>query len=234
MLDETDSTMAEAARRNLTEPTWIMARAQTAAHGRRGRAWSSPASNFAATLVLQPKCTPQRAALRSFIAAIALYRTLAMCVDPDRISLKWPNDVLIDERKVAGILLEASGGGAAVDRLAIGIGVNLTEAPMPSQIEPGAVPPISVAEAGRPLNQDDMLFWLAVNFAEVDTRFVACGFADIRDMWLQHAARLGQRITARTGKETREGIFETVDAEGNLVLKTPDGPVPIAAADIYF
>ena len=120
VLDETDSTMAEAARRagDLARPTWIMAHKQTAARGRRGKRWENPAGNFAATFVFRPEGAAGVAALRSFSAANALFEALALSVDRDRLTLKWPNDVLLDGRKLAGILLEGDG-----THLAIGIGV---------------------------------------------------------------------------------------------------------------
>ena len=106
VLAEVDSTNSEAARLapQLTQPTWIMAHRQTAARGRRGRAWISPEGNFAATLVMRPGGEPAAAALRSFVAALALADALALVVGPGAvIALKWPNDVLLNGGKVAGI-----------------------------------------------------------------------------------------------------------------------------------
>ena len=127
MLDAVDSTNAEAARLapTLLKPTWIMARRQTAARGRRGRPWEMPPGNFAATLVMRPGGHPTWAALRSFVAANAVYATLDMYARDASLALKWPNDVLLSGGKVAGILLESTGKGKTVDWLSIGIGVNL-------------------------------------------------------------------------------------------------------------
>ena len=229
--------MLEAQRRGpeIKAPTWIMARRQTAARGRRGRVWTAPQGNFAATLVLPLREAAGQAALRSFIAAIALRQTLALCIDAERLSLKWPNDVLLDGGKVAGILLESSAAGPDVSRLAIGIGVNLREAPDVAQVEQRAVPPVSVAgQGGTPHSQDDMLFWLACHFADLEASFRQFGFAPIRRLWLDNAARLGQPITARTSLEEHHGTFDTVDDTGNLILRTPTGTKTIPAADIYF
>ncbi|MCL4157230.1 UNVERIFIED_CONTAM: hypothetical protein GTU68_048941, partial [Idotea baltica] len=119
--------MAEARRRtaNAAGSTWIMAHEQSAATGRRGRAWSNPRGNFAATLLLRLDDDPAQAALRSFSMAFALLQTLAMTVPKEKLSLKWPNDVLLDGGKVAGILLEANGQAGRVNWLSIGVGVNL-------------------------------------------------------------------------------------------------------------
>lgn len=237
VLDETDSTMREASRRaaDLAGPTWIMARRQTAAHGRRGRPWQSPDGNFAATLFLRPTEAPGQAALRSFSTAVALYQTLGMCVRPAALTLKWPNDVLLNGGKVAGVLLESAGYGARLDWMAIGVGVNLVAAPDAASVEPGAVRPVSLAdEADSPHGQDDMLFWLASHFAHQEKLFREFGFDPIRRLWLRHASHLGQTITARTSREVFTGRFETVDAAGNLVLTTAKSRHAIPAADVFF
>ncbi|MBQ1204111.1 MAG: biotin--[Loktanella sp.] len=103
VLDTVDSTMAEAARRAalIDQPTWIMAHHQTAARGRRGRAWQSPAGNLNATLIFKPDASAAEAARRSFLAANALYAALAIYVPAEKLSLKWPNDVLLSGGKVA-------------------------------------------------------------------------------------------------------------------------------------
>ncbi|WP_341214369.1 biotin--[acetyl-CoA-carboxylase] ligase [uncultured Limimaricola sp.] len=236
MLDTVDSTMAEAARRaasGLDGPTWIMAHEQTAGRGRRGRDWTSERGNLAATLVYRPEATPAEAARRSFLAAVALFETLAIHVDRTRLSLKWPNDVLMDGGKVAGILLESAGQGPYVDWLSIGIGVNL--AVRPKGVRDAAFPPVAVADNGGPLiDPEDFLTHLADAFATEEGKLDAFGFARIREDWLRHAARLGEVITARTGAEEVTGVFETVDDAGNLMLRTPKGPRAISAADVFF
>lgn len=227
--------MSEAARRasDVLRPTWILAHHQTAGRGRRGRAWENPKGNFAATLILRPKGDPQQIALRSFVAALALYDCMATVVDPAKLSLKWPNDVLLSGGKVAGILLEAMGQGA--DVLSIGIGINLSSAPSPNQLEERAVAPVALADhTGAKLPAEGVLFELASAYARWEDRFNTYGFEPIRTAWLQQAARLGQPITARTARDEITGTFDTVDEGGNLVLRTPKGRVAIAAADVFF
>lgn len=236
VLDEVDSTMAEAARRaaTLDRPTWIMAHRQTAARGRRGRTWENPEGNFAATFVYRPGGNPASAALRSFMAANALFEALAMKIDRDRLSLKWPNDVLLNGGKVAGILLESTGrAGGQVDWLAIGIGVNLVD--VPRDVRDASFPPVSLAgEGGEACDVHEMLSMLASNMATEERIFAELGFGPIRENWLKKAARLGEVITARTAREEITGRFETVDEAGQLVLDTPKGRVTIPAADVYF
>jgi BirA family biotin operon repressor/biotin-[acetyl-CoA-carboxylase] ligase len=240
VLPETDSTMAEAARRaadGIPGPEWTLALHQSAGRGRRGRPWSMPPGNFAASLLMRPGGTPAEAALRSFVAALALREALlAAGVDPADIALKWPNDVLLKGGKLAGILLESQGDGqGGVAHLIVGIGVNLAAAPDPSALEPGALTPVSLRGAtGKALTPEGLLDRLAPAYDRLDRQLATYGFAPIRAAWLQAAARLGQPVTARLPTETLTGTFRDMDETGNLILETPAGRRPIAAAEIFF
>lgn len=235
VLDSVDSTMAEAARRaaDIDGPTWIVAKNQTAGRGRRGRAWVSPPGNLTATLVFHPMATPAEAAKRSFLAANALYQALSIYVPASSLSLKWPNDVLLSGGKVAGILLESSGQGPFVDWLSVGIGVNLKHTP--EGVKDAAFPPTSVFEETEvEIAPMDFLSTLADAYATQEAKLMRLGFDRIRDDWLSKAARLGEVITARTGREEITGIFDSIDNDGNLVLITGTGPRAISAADVFF
>ena len=233
IVDELDSTNAEALRRAAAGafgPVWILARRQTAGRGRRGRSWAMPEGNFAATLLARPAEAPL--ALRSFVAALGLHDAVtAVTGRPELFALKWPNDVLLSGRKLAGILLEGAPGGG----LAIGIGVNLTVAPDPAALEPGAVPPVSLAEAtGIRVAPEEFLDLLAPALQDWEARLLADGFAPVRTAWLARATRLGQEITARLPGRALTGRFETVDETGALVLSTAEGRVVLPAAEIHF
>ncbi|WP_120635890.1 biotin--[acetyl-CoA-carboxylase] ligase [Ruegeria sp. EL01] len=238
VLHEVDSTLNEAARIAPTAqgPVWLMAHRQTAARGRRGRAWTNPKGNLAATLLMRPQGTPDQIALRSFVAALALFDAcVAVTGRATGLSLKWPNDVLLNGGKLAGILLESMGQGRGVSHLAVGIGVNLAEAPGVEMVEPRAVRPVSLlSETGALVSPEDFLTELAVAYARNETQFTTYGFEPIRVAWLSRAARLGEVITARTATSETVGTFETVDAGGNLVLNTAKGRVSIPAADVFF
>jgi BirA family biotin operon repressor/biotin-[acetyl-CoA-carboxylase] ligase len=238
VLAEVDSTNAEAARiaATLSGPEWILALQQTAARGRRGRAWANPKGNFAGTLVLRPAGEPLQAALRSFVASLALYDAfVAVTGRADAFSLKWPNDVLLNGGKVAGILLESLGDSAAGRMLAVGIGVNLNQAPNISEVEAGAVRPVSLlSETGVNVTPEEFLTLLAAAYARHEASFQTYGFAPIREAWLARAAKLGEVITARTTTSETVGTFVDVDATGNLVLQTPKSRVAIPAADVFF
>jgi BirA family biotin operon repressor/biotin-[acetyl-CoA-carboxylase] ligase len=238
VLAEVDSTNAEAARAapGLTGPTWILGLRQTAARGRRGRAWATPEGNFAATLVMRPTETTERVALRSFVAALALQDALVEVTGRAQgFALKWPNDVLLNGGKLAGILLESAGQGGGVSHFAIGIGVNLVSAPPAEALEPGAVRPVSLlSETGIRVTPEELLDRLAPAYARHEAQFATYGFAPIRAAWLDRAARLGQVVTARTTREEITGTFHTVDENGNLVLSTAKSRVAVPAAEVFF
>jgi len=238
VLGSVDSTNAEAARRapELSGPEWILALEQTAARGRRGRAWATGPGNFAATLVMRPAESLDRVALRSFVAALALHDALVAATGRAQgLALKWPNDVLLNGGKLAGILLESAGRGSALSHFAIGIGVNLADAPAAGALEPGPAPPVSLcSETGIAIAPEAFLDLLAPAYALLEAQFSAYGFEPIRTAWLARAAKLGETIVARTTRETHEGRFETVDTAGNLVLTTMRGRQVITAADVFF
>lgn len=164
--------------------------------------------------------------------AVAVLETLEdLTGDAGLLALKWPNDVLMNGGKVAGILLEADGAG----HLAIGVGVNLADAPAAADVEPGALRPVAVAtETGFRITPEDFLPSLAGRFADVEARFVASGFGPVRSAWLARAARLGEVISARLSDKVLQGRFDGIDADGQLVLQTANGVRTVSAADIYF
>lgn len=230
--------MSEAARMapQLAGPAWILALEQTGGRGRRGRAWQMPAGNFAATLVFRPDADAATAALYSFVAALALHDALAHVAGTRAdLRIKWPNDVLVNGGKIAGILLESRSEGAGIGALAIGIGVNLIAAPDRGTVETGAVPPVSLlGETGLAVTPEAFLTPLAAAFAARARSFRDYGFAPVRRAWLERAARIGEPVIARTGHEVSEGIFETIDDSGAMILRTEAGRKAIAAADIFF
>ena len=238
ILDSVDSTNAEAARiaPTLSGPEWILGLRQTAGRGRRGRPWVDPKGNFAATLVMRPNETPDKVALRSFVASLALFDAcVAATGREDLFSLKWPNDVLLNGGKLAGILLESTGGGQGVSHIAIGIGVNLLTVPEATTLEARSVGPVSLfGETGARIDPEAFLTLLAASYARHEETFQSFGFAPIRELWLSRAAKLGEVITARTMRHETTGVFETVDEAGNIILSTANGRETVPAAEIFF
>ena len=177
-------------------PIWISAARQTAGRGRRGRSWESPAGNLAATLLLRPGQTGDANARSSRSSPPSRRATCwRTSLRHAEVRVKWPNDVLADGRKIAGILLEsASQGGEAPGWLAIGIGINLATHPDGTEF-----PATSLAALGRQAGQPPTTrcFISRPTSPNGMTSGAAKGFAAIRDAWLARAAGLGGRIRAR-------------------------------------
>lgn len=236
VFDTIDSTMAEARRQApaTAGAAWFLSYEQTAGSGRRGRPWSSQKGNFAASLLIRPDVAPDKLALRSFVAALALFDALVECTGrSDAFALKWPNDVLLKGGKLAGILLETIAEGPNRYALVIGIGVNLASRPESGKLEPGALAPKSLKQdMGVSIEPEPFLNALAVAYADWEARLQTYGFAPIREAWLARAANIGKPVTARLSDREIEGIFKTVDETGALILQAPDRQHVITAADI--
>ncbi|NWH08962.1 MAG: biotin--[acetyl-CoA-carboxylase] ligase [Alphaproteobacteria bacterium] len=235
LLEEIDSTNEEArrlARAGVEGPLWIMAKTQTAGRGRRGRAWVSPPGNLMATLVMRPDCPAVAAGQLSFVAALAV-ADLIQGIDPRlEITLKWPNDVLVHDKKIAGILLESSSSPTgALEFLAIGIGVNLRHHP------DGTPYPVTslAAETASVPEPETALGLLAQGFDRALRMWRAHGFEPIRDGWLKRAKGVGRPVLVRLAEEELEGIFQGLDKDGALILQQPNGLTRlITAGEVFF
>jgi BirA family biotin operon repressor/biotin-[acetyl-CoA-carboxylase] ligase len=234
-LDDVGSTNAEAfarARAGERGPLWITAQRQTAGRGRRGRTWVSEPGNLYASVLLTDPAPPQRAAELSLVAALALHDALAerSAILGPRLTLKWPNDVLCDGAKLAGILVEGEalpGGPLAV---VIGIGINCAHHPADT-----AYPATNLAEAGALVMPESLapvlIAAMARRLAEWDR---GENFAAIRAAWLKRAAGLGAPARVRLPEREVDGIAETLDEAGRLVLRLADGSRErIAAGEMF-
>lgn len=224
-LDSTNSEARRLAEAGEAGPVWITADNQTAGRGRRGRVWQTDAGNLAATLLLRSETAPSVTGQLSFVAALAAAEMAAHFAPKTSITVKWPNDVLADGCKLAGILLEAGPGW-----LAVGIGVNLAAAP-----EGTVFPATSLAQLGiAPPSPEDALTVLAARFAHWYGVWMNQGFDTVRTAWLARAGGLGGPITARLAQETRQGVFEGIDGSGALLLNEQGQVRAIAAGEVFF
>jgi BirA family biotin operon repressor/biotin-[acetyl-CoA-carboxylase] ligase len=210
-------------------PLWITARVQTAGRGRRGSAWVSEPGNLYATLLLTEPSPKDAAPQLSFVAALALHDAVAECapqVGP-MLTLKWPNDLLLGGRKLAGILIE--GESEPVFAVAIGIGVNCAHHP-----DDARYPATDLKAAGAVVGPGR----LAVALSAAMQRRLAQwrhgeGFAAIRADWLKRAAGLGQKIEVRLPEKDLNGLFEGLDEAGRLLLAGPTGRVTVTAGEVF-
>jgi BirA family biotin operon repressor/biotin-[acetyl-CoA-carboxylase] ligase len=232
--DTVGSTNDEAkrlARAGTAESTVLWAVQQTAGRGRRGRRWLSPAGNLHATFVLRPDMAPDRAAQLGFVATLAVGDALRGIIpDPERIAHKWPNDVVIGDRKIAGTLIESEIGESGVmSLLVVGIGINLAVAP--SDTETAATSVAALAPAAPAPGA--MLELLAARFHVWMTRWREAGFTPIRAAWLAGAASLGRPIRVRLDDSDLHGTFRDIDAQGRLLLDTAAGMRRISAGEVF-
>jgi BirA family biotin operon repressor/biotin-[acetyl-CoA-carboxylase] ligase len=233
VLDTCGSTNIEAlhrARAGERGPLWVVAHEQTAGRGRRGRQWISADGNLYASLLLSAPSPPRNAAQLSFVAALATHDAILGCA-PDiaeRLTLKWPNDVLCDGRKLAGILIE--GEGTQPLTVAIGIGVNCRSHP-----EGTAYPASDLAAAGYPVTAAAVFAALSASMLRRLRQWdEGGGFPAIRADWIARAYRLGCELLVRVSDRDIRGSFETVDETGRLVLRTDDGTLErITAGDVF-
>jgi BirA family biotin operon repressor/biotin-[acetyl-CoA-carboxylase] ligase len=228
--DTIGSTNEEAlrlARAGERAPLWVVAGSQTAGRGRRGHTWVSEPGNLYASLLLSDPSPPDRFPELSFVAALALHDAVTARIPglAGRVALKWPNDLLIDRNKFAGILVEGEG-----TTVVIGIGVNCANHP------PGTeYPATDLAAAGVRATPDSLFPPLsAAMVARLAQWGRGAGFAAIRADWLARAAGIGKPVRVKTNDTELNGTFEAVDANGRLVLRLADGTMQaIAAGDVF-
>ncbi len=234
-LDRVTSTNDEAmARLRAGEPGdfVVTAREQSNGRGRQGRAWTSPPGNLYMSLALRDPAPAALAPQLGFVAGVALAKVLRAQLDGDvRTQLKWPNDVLHDGAKLAGMLLESTvlpGGGLGC---VIGIGVNCRSHP-----DGLAYPATSLDAAGALDATPDAILADFTRRFDIQLREWAggAGFAAVRRSWLAMAAGLGERIGVSTPRRRLDGIFRDLDATGRLLLDTADGTIAVEAGDVFF
>ncbi|MCW5700552.1 MAG: biotin--[acetyl-CoA-carboxylase] ligase [Rhodospirillales bacterium] len=236
-LDRVDSTNEEVKRRALAgDPGGLViwAREQTAGRGRHDRTWSSPAGNLYLSFLLRPNCTVAEGPQIGFVAGLSVASIVQSLLHNDEhVTCKWPNDVLVDGRKIAGILLEsAAGKDGRIDWIALGIGLNV--AWHPDDIT-GAYPATSLAERGATSFD---LGAIADRLSRSVNAGLAVwrreGFATVRNRWQEIAFGRNQRVSVRLGNETVSGVFAGLDAMGAMILTQENGESrTIHAGDVF-
>lgn len=228
---------------------WVVSPHQSAGRGRRGTHWATPPGNLAASLLHLVDASPTTSATLGFVAGLALDEALrqvvpalsvrialdgvepASAMPADRLRLKWPNDVLLDGAKLAGILLEAEPASTDCMAVIVGIGVNVISAP-----EGLPYPATALAALAPTIGAGDVFYALSEAWADLEAVWAGgAGFARIRDLWLARAAGLGQEVAVRVGGAVHRGVFDTIDERGRLVIRGRSGAVRlISAGEVHF
>jgi BirA family biotin operon repressor/biotin-[acetyl-CoA-carboxylase] ligase len=231
-LDSTGSTNDEARRRvedgSAADLLVVTARRQTAGRGRRGRVWESPEGNLHASFAIRIDRPLAQAAQIGFVAALALAEALDELVPGHDLRCKWPNDVLADGRKIAGMLLESAGDGWLV----LGIGVDVERYPAPGEALYAA---IALVELGFGGDSADVLAALCRHFGPWLARWRSEGFVPVRNAWLGRARGLGEAALVRLEAETLSGVFAGLDEEGAMLLDQGEAGIRrVLAGDVFF
>ena len=231
-LESTNKTAFELANlRKIFDSEIILAKKQKAGKGRKDRIWSSPSGNLYFSLILQPKITIEKISLISFVAAAALKIAIEEIFNDKKtsakISLKWPNDLLIDEKKCAGILLESKLNQKTCEFVILGIGVNIDSNP-----DNVMFPATNLRKFNIEITPENLLEKFLDQFEKIYKNFLDFGFAGVRQLWLNNAYKLKEKISLKIDDKEISGIFEDLDELGSLVLKDSNGLVKISVADV--
>ncbi|OSQ38087.1 biotin [Thalassospira mesophila] len=233
--DVIDSTNEEAKRlgdKGAPSGALIWARLQLAGRGRRGREWRSPVGNLFLSLLLRPDCPLQESARLTFLVSLAMAEAIDI-VTAGQVTpkCKWPNDLMVNGRKLCGILLEsASLSGRDTDYLVIGTGVNI--AFHPDDVDR---PSTSLADLGAMIRIEDLISAYSARIDDLLAQWHARGFDAVRESWLARAYGFGEPIVARLSERTLNGTFVGLDHGGSLILKDENGTEHvIGAGEVFF
>ncbi|WP_052339617.1 biotin--[acetyl-CoA-carboxylase] ligase [Gorillibacterium massiliense] len=226
VLEETSSTQDAArewAERGAPHGALVVADAQTAGRGRMGRSWHSPAGKgIYMSLVLRPDIPMQHTPQMTLLAAVALCRTFRREASVDA-SIKWPNDILINGRKVSGILMESSAEDERLSYIIAGFGisVNLQKEDYPDHLHDVATS--LFIESGQPIQREDLIASFLQEYEKWFSVYMAEGFAPILSLWEALSSTLGRVITAYTPKGPQKGTALRLHESGALTIRTENG-----------
>lgn len=226
ILHETDSTNVQArtlASQDAAEGTIVVADTQTHGRGRRGRTWfSPPGQSLYTSIILRPPMAPAQAPQITLMTAVAVAKTLNETADL-KAKIKWPNDVLIRGKKIAGILTEMSTDMDVVDFVVVGLGINVNT---PREMLPLEIQQIATSikiETGGEVSRADLLCRLLKHFETCYDQLKTEGFGPIMMQWRGMTDIIGQQVRVDVLDKRRTGTVEAVDDDGVLILRDAQG-----------
>lgn len=224
-LPSTQDRAVELASRGEPGPVAVLALRQRSGRGRAGRAWSGGEGNLAVTFLLRPRLEARATGLLSLAAGVALHEAVAALV-PGSVLLKWPNDLMARDAKLGGVLVEAGFEGEVLSHVAIGIGLNLAEAPL---VEGRAT--TCLAALGVTIGPER----LAASLAERVQAWIATleqgGEAALRAAWTGRTQPLGAMLEVKGPAGSQRGRFAGLGRFGALLLDTDGGRVELVSGE---
>lgn len=228
-VESTQDILKKAAIDGAHEGLVVCAKEQAGGRGRHGNIWNSPKGNLYFSFLLKPNGSAENAGQYSFLVAVALSRTIEVFISAGHSKhLKWPNDIIIDDKKCAGILLESaiSAQGIVTD-LYVGVGVNIYVPPEEA---------ISINDVSdQDVTIDIFLNTFLKNIEQLYEKYNKNGFKCIRTEWMKEAYKISENIHVRLPNKTLYGVFEGLDKDGTLLLRLDNDTLQrITAGEVYF
>lgn len=232
--DVTDSTNIQAKRlaeEGSVHGTYVVADRQEAGRGRRGRGWDSPAnSGIFMTLLLKPQFAPQKASMLTLVAAMAVTRAIRELFHLD-VQIKWPNDIVLNGKKICGILTEMNSEIDTIHYVVVGIGINVTNEAFPPEIADTATSLFQ--ESGKRIHRADLIEaiweWFEVYYADFTDHEDLSG---IREEYNSYLANRDRKVRVLDPKDPFDGVAKGIDAEGELLVETEQGMEKVSSGEV--
>ncbi|WP_080874395.1 biotin--[acetyl-CoA-carboxylase] ligase [Oceanobacillus timonensis] len=222
----------EAARENAPNGTMIIAEEQTAGRGRMKKNWFSDKEGLWSTLLLRPPIPPNKASELTLLAAVALRDALHELTGLS-IGIKWPNDLLIGDKKLCGILTEMQGEQDRIDYVLIGSGLNVNQDEASWDASIRDIATSLKIESGKNWDKKEIVQSILKHVENTYEVYLETGFKAIKSRWEEHAFKIGENINIKTFHNEWSGKFLGITDEGALIAESPDGsPVTLYSAEI--
>lgn len=228
-IDTTQRIAHELAQQHVPEGTLVMSEEQTAGRGQLGRNWYNPKHvNIAASVILRPELPIRDASKLTLMAASAFAKALnARDLD---VTIKWPNDLLLNGKKIGGILTEMQTEGDRIQAVILGFGMNVNGDEIPTELAHRATS--LYLETGTRYHRSELLAELLEELETEYDRFLDVGFVPVRLNWMKHAAYLNESVTLSGSRTSRTGVMRGISDEGALLLEVDGKVEPVYSAEI--
>lgn len=229
-VDSTNDLAKQLALEGAPEGTVVISEVQRKGRGRKGREWFSPKGGVWMSIILRPKVNPSQAAPLTLIAGLAAAKTLSRLYRLE-CRLKWPNDVLINEKKVCGVLTEISAGINRINYVVVGIGINanIDIDSFPGEFRNSAT--TLKNELNREILRDELVKRLLEEFEKLYKIFQKQGFSKLKEEWKKSASTIGRKVRIITDSRTIEGIARDLGENGELFVEAQEGIEKIISGD---